>query len=177
MSDKYRILEGGQNRGRRLSDRYIQCIPKVLRDRMDGLFFITAAITVFSLALTVSMVINILVLNSQQIRTGVVVSDAKNCSEMGKNTFGRGGNAVDAAIVTILCMGLYSPQYSGLGGGGFMVVFNKSLQETIDFREVAPRAASQNMYESGGSSTVGGLSVAVPGEVRGLEMAHKRYGK
>eukprot|EP00800_Vazella_pourtalesii_P013685 TRINITY_DN3321_c0_g1_i1.p1 TRINITY_DN3321_c0_g1~~TRINITY_DN3321_c0_g1_i1.p1 ORF type:complete len:607 (+),score=181.72 TRINITY_DN3321_c0_g1_i1:76-1896(+) len=178
MSDKYYKLEGGQE-GAPPLHRYRNLLPRPIRKRIDGLFFITLAYAVFSIALTISMVVNIIVLNSQVINTGAVVSDVKECSQMGLSILEKGGSGVDAAIVTVLCMGVYSPMYSGIGGGGFMVVFKDAHgMTTIDFRETAPLAATQDMFVGKpNASEKGGLSVAVPGEVSGLVAAHKRYGK
>ena len=178
MSDKYYKLEGGQE-GAPPLHRYRNLLPRPIRKRIDGLFFITLAYAVFSIALTISMVVNIIVLNSQVINTGAVVSDVKECSQMGLSILEKGGSGVDAAIVTVLCMGVYSPMYSGIGGGGFMVVFKDAHDmTTIDFRETAPLAATQDMFVGKpNASEKGGLSVAVPGEVSGLVAAHKRYGK
>ncbi|KAJ7387666.1 hypothetical protein OS493_001004 [Desmophyllum pertusum] len=68
---------------------------------------------------------------------------------------------------------------SGVGGGGVMLVYNRSLQKAkvIDFRETAPAQADRNMFKGNVSkSKKGGLSIAVPGEVRGQREAWKRYG-
>ena len=179
MSEKYYKLEGGQQGTRRVY-KLTNCLPTALRKRIDGLFFITIAFVIFSIALTISMVINILILNSQVIHSGAVVCDVSNCSQMGLEALEKGGSAVDAAIVTMLCMGLYSPQYSGIGGGGFMVVFRNEKEMTaFDFRETAPLAASRDMFEGKpkNASEKGGFSVAVPGELRGMQEAHKKYGK
>ena len=74
---------------------------------------------------------------------------------------------------------------SGIGGGGFMTVrlpptnANESSSVwTIDFRETAPAAANKTMYANDPmASKFGGLAVGVPGEVRGLVEAHRRWGK
>jgi gamma-glutamyltranspeptidase / glutathione hydrolase len=72
-------------------------------------------------------------------------------------------------------IGMY---HSGIGGGGFMMVRDpKGNYEAIDFRESAPAAAYQDMFCGNIDSSIhGGLSAAVPGEVKGLEYAHKKYG-
>lgn len=121
---------------------------------------------------------------------GAVAADVGLCSEMGVDVMRQGGNAVDAAITTTLCVGLVNAQSSGIGGGGFMVVYNATtgVGTTIDFRETAPAAATQDMYTSspaclaGGDadrcpSRFGGLSVAVPAELRGLEKAWQMFGR
>ncbi|KAI6655523.1 hypothetical protein LOD99_2022 [Oopsacas minuta] len=178
MSDKYYKLEGGQQ-GTKLFRHYTNFLPKSLRKHIDGLFFITLAFVVFSVALTISMIVNIIVLNFQLIHTGTVVSDVYDCSEMGVSILKKGGSGVDAAIVTMLCMGLYSPMYSGIGGGGFMVVFkNADDMTSFNFREKAPLTASENMFVGKpDASQKGGLSVAIPGEISGMEAAHNKYGK
>jgi gamma-glutamyltranspeptidase/glutathione hydrolase len=68
--------------------------------------------------------------------------------------------------------------HSGIGGGGFMLVRDsKGKYEVIDYRETAPAASDKDMYkDSKNASTIGGLAVGIPGELRGLEYLHKTYG-
>jgi gamma-glutamyltranspeptidase/glutathione hydrolase len=68
--------------------------------------------------------------------------------------------------------------HSGIGGGGFMLVRDADGQyESIDFRETAPAAAYENMYKDYTiGSIIGGLASGVPGEIRGLEYLHHKYG-
>ncbi|KAH6896937.1 gamma-glutamyltranspeptidase [Thelonectria olida] len=110
---------------------------------------------------------------------GAVASEANECSHWGKQILTEGGNAVDAAVATTFCVGVLAPYHSGIGGGGFMLVRDKhGMYEAIDFRESAPAAAHENMYEGNIEGSIyGGLSVAVPGEVRGLWYAHQKYGQ
>jgi gamma-glutamyltranspeptidase/glutathione hydrolase/leukotriene-C4 hydrolase len=103
------------------------------------------------------------------------------CSDIGVDTLRLGGNAVDAAVATTFCIGVVNCFASGIGGGGFMTVRipkdNGSEVFTIDFRETAPAASNATMFVKKPSSAVhGGLSVAVPGEIRGLLEAHRRWG-
>lgn len=81
-------------------------------------------------------------------------------------------------VATTLCVGVIGMYHSGIGGGGFMLVRDRhGRYETIDYRETAPAAADRDMYENEpNASIVGGLAVAVPGELRGLEYLHQKYG-
>ncbi|KAH7263564.1 gamma-glutamyltranspeptidase [Fusarium tricinctum] len=111
-------------------------------------------------------------------RKGAVASEAQECSYIGRDLLARGGNAVDAMIGTTFCVGVIGMYHSGIGGGGFMLVRDKEGNyEAIDFREAAPAAAYEDMYQGNVNGSIyGGLSVGVPGEVRGFEYAHKKYG-
>lgn len=95
----------------------------------------------------------------------------------------RGGNAVDAAIATALALSVVDQASSGLGGGGFMVIYrareNKAF--ALDFRETAPAASRRELYMKDGEpvpslSLTGALAVGVPGEAAGLIEARKRFG-
>lgn len=110
---------------------------------------------------------------------GAVASDSATCSSMGVDILAKGGNAVDAAITTALCLGVVSPMSSGIGGGCFIVFHNSSSGRNvfIDSREVAPAAATPTMFEKEPLlAQDGGLAVAVLAEVHGLHLAHTKYG-
>ncbi|OMH79278.1 Gamma-glutamyltranspeptidase 1 [Zancudomyces culisetae] len=112
-------------------------------------------------------------------KTGAVATDRKECSDIGLQVLKDGGNAVDAAIASGICIGLFNSHSSGIGGGGFMLI-RKSTGETevVDFRELAPKLANETMYANDiKKAQIGGLSVGVPGELKGYELAHKKYGK
>ncbi|OBT69845.1 gamma-glutamyltransferase [Pseudogymnoascus sp. 23342-1-I1] len=89
------------------------------------------------------------------------------------------GNAADAAVGTTLCVGVIGMYHSGIGGGGFMLVRSETGEyEDVDFRETAPSAAYEDMYANFTiGSIVGGDASGVPGELRGFEYIHKKYGK
>ena len=141
------------------------------------------------------------------LQNGAVAADHEVCSKVGVSVLVKGGNAVDAAVATTLCLGVANPASSGLGGGAFILIhssrshhesrYNPSespgfddmrdpnetldpmmVTEVIDCRETAPAAATQDMYADKPrfASAVGGLSVPVPGELKGLELAHARHG-
>lgn len=95
----------------------------------------------------------------------------------------RGGNAVDAAIATALALSVVDQASSGLGGGGFMVIYRAQDKKSfaLDFRETAPEGSRRELYMKDGKpapslSLNGALAVGVPGEVAGLVEAHKKFG-
>ncbi|KAI8514233.1 Gamma-glutamyltranspeptidase 1 [Branchiostoma belcheri] len=111
---------------------------------------------------------------------GAVATDALECSAIGSDILEKGGSAVDAAIASLLCIGLTNADSSGIGGGLFMTIYNKETRsaEIINARALAPAAATENMYQKNHKlSRLGGLSVAVPGEIRAFWTAHQRHGK
>ncbi|MEA4962970.1 gamma-glutamyltransferase [Lutispora sp.] len=115
-----------------------------------------------------------------------VVSTARiEASKIGIEIFKNGGNAIDAAVAVGFALGVCEPSTSGLGGGGFMMIKDKTLSEpiVIDFRENAPRNANEDMWKfsedgkvQNKENQIGGKSVAVPGEVAGLLYALEKYG-
>ncbi|KAJ5757693.1 uncharacterized protein N7511_006387 [Penicillium nucicola] len=111
-------------------------------------------------------------------KLGAVASESSICSKHGTDILKMGGNAADALVATEFCIGVIGMYHSGIGGGGFMLVkAPNGTYEFIDFRETAPAAAFEDMYKNNEEASIyGGLASGVPGEVRGLEHLHKRYG-
>jgi gamma-glutamyltranspeptidase / glutathione hydrolase len=114
----------------------------------------------------------------------MVASDEELGSKAGVEILKRGGNAVDAAVAVAFALAVVEPAAGNIGGGGFMLVRLASGRTTfLDYREVAPRAATRNMYINPDgkldeqASVIGYKSVAVPGTVAGLELALKTYGR
>jgi len=116
-------------------------------------------------------------------KTGLVVSSSDLASDAGAAVLGRGGNAVDAAVATAFALAVTHPFAGNLGGGGFMVVrAANGKAATFDYRETAPGKSTPTMYlgQDGNidrSLTAAGyLAPGVPGTVRGMALAHKRFG-
>ena len=118
-------------------------------------------------------------------KTGMVASAHPLSSKIGLEILKKGGNAVDAAVATAFGLGVAEPNASGLGGGGFILIYLAKTKEiiTIDYREMAPLKASPDMYRLTPEGkvvddeiTVGHKAVAVPGTLAGLTLALSKYG-
>jgi len=116
---------------------------------------------------------------------GVVSTGKYEASKIGAEIIKAGGNAVDAAVAVGFALGVCEPQSSGIGGGGFMLIHSAETGENVfvDFREPAPAGARAGMWpmdEDGElldeTKWLGGPSIAVPGEVKGLLYALDKYG-
>ena len=113
---------------------------------------------------------------------GAVASAEGHASEVGLVILRRGGNAVDAAIAVGFALAVTHPSAGNLGGGGFMVVrMADGKVAALDYREVAPGAATRDMYlDAKGNTTRGSLDGAkaagIPGTVAGMALAHERFG-
>ncbi|WP_053425986.1 gamma-glutamyltransferase [Rheinheimera sp. KL1] len=102
----------------------------------------------------------------------------------GEQILAKGGSAVDAAIAMQLVLGLVEPQSSGIGGGLFLLHWDKQKNSltSIDGRETAPAAAGPDLFVQNGKlmswreAFVGGKAVGVPGVIKALELAHQQHG-
>jgi gamma-glutamyltranspeptidase/glutathione hydrolase len=117
-------------------------------------------------------------------RSGVVASATAEASDAGASILAAGGTAVDAAVATALALAVTYPSAGNLAGGGFAVGRTPGGELwALDFRETAPAGTWRNTFllpdgrSRPGASTAGGLAVATPGTVRGLEELHRRYGR
>jgi gamma-glutamyltranspeptidase/glutathione hydrolase len=118
-------------------------------------------------------------------KNGMVASTNELASRVGVEIMKRGGNAVDAAIAVAFALAVTHPPAGNLGGGGFMTIRLKDGRTTfIDYREMAPLRAHRDIYldknrepiKGEGGSLVGYRAAGVPGTVRGMELALKKYG-
>ena len=114
----------------------------------------------------------------------MVVTREPHATDVGVKVLQGGGNAVDAAVAVAFALAVTHPSAGNLGGGGFMLVRLADGTSTfIDFRERGPISASRNMYldpatgQATRESQLGYRASGVPGTVRGMELAHAKYGK
>jgi gamma-glutamyltranspeptidase/glutathione hydrolase len=110
-------------------------------------------------------------------KNGVVVSVSAPGSEVGRTILQQGGNAVDAAVASAFALAVTYPPAGNIGGGGFMVIHPpKGHPVVIAYRETAPAAATSEMFVKAAPKH-GHKVIGVPGTVRGLALAHRRFGK
>src|SRR5210317_780672 len=115
----------------------------------------------------------------------MVVAANPHAARQGFAVLERGGTVVDAAIAIQATLSLVEPQSSGIGGGAFILYWSADDKKlyTFDAREIAPAAATSDLFMVDGQplkwidAIVGGKSVGVPGVLKGLNLAHERYGK
>jgi len=116
---------------------------------------------------------------------GMVASNSEIASKVGVEIMQRGGNAIDAAIAVGLALEVVYPYAGNIGGGGFMMIRKKDGTATaIDYREMAPKAATHDVYldkngkliKGEGGSILGYRAAGVPGTLAGFELALKKYG-
>jgi gamma-glutamyltranspeptidase/glutathione hydrolase len=129
-------------------------------------------------------------MDEQPVRAqhGMVVSVHHLATDAGVEVLQAGGNAVDAAVATGFALAVVHPAAGNLGGGGFLLLHTHDGKSTfIDYREKAPLAATETMYQDAKgniipetsleSSVIGYRSIATPGSVAGMAYAERKYGK
>ena len=128
---------------------------------------------------------------NNEIKQAAVAMPDKHSALVAKQVLQQGGNAVDASVAAAFVLAVTYPEAGNLGGGGFMTLYAPTLQPTqdkslavhfLDYREKAPKAATQNMYLDENQqvipykSLVGYKASGVPGTVMGFWQAHQRFG-
>jgi gamma-glutamyltranspeptidase / glutathione hydrolase len=114
-----------------------------------------------------------------EFRHGVVVAVSPPGADVGLAILKQGGNAVDAAVATAFAMAVTYPAAGNIAGGGFMLVHpapGKGEPVVFEYRETAPGAATRTMFKKG-ETRYSHRAVGVPGTVRGLALAHQKFGK
>ncbi len=116
-------------------------------------------------------------------KDGLVVCTSAPACDVGAAVLARGGSAVDAAVATAFALAVTHPSAGNIGGGGFMLVRSANGAVTsFDYREKAPLKSTRTMYLRNGKVDIsltneGYLAPGVPGTVRGLALAHKKFGR
>ncbi|WDM58612.1 gamma-glutamyltransferase [Pseudomonas sp. NEEL19] len=114
---------------------------------------------------------------------GAVAAPDQYGAQVAADILKKGGNAVDAAVATAFTLAVTYPEAGNIGGGGFMTLFVDGKPYFLDYREVAPKAATRNMYLDDKGEVIENLSLVgvraagVPGTVMGLWEAHRKFGK
>ncbi|MDH2294731.1 gamma-glutamyltransferase [Cobetia sp. 1AS1] len=120
----------------------------------------------------------------QEGQHGMVATSHYLASQVARDVLADGGNAVDAAVVAGFALAVTQPRSGNIGGGGFMLVSDEKTGEVvaIDYREKAPAAASETMFQDENGEAVSEWSrfthraAGVPGTVAGLAKALEDYG-
>jgi gamma-glutamyltranspeptidase/glutathione hydrolase len=164
---------------------------KYKRKRKIRLILTIVAIIVFSLL--VHVIVSNWVQRPSQVterparvrpRSGMVASANPHATKVGVEILKKGGNAIDAAVATAFALGVVEPFASGIGGGGFMLIYTAKNKQviTIDYREMAPLKATPKMYLNPAGQVLadrmkeGHMAVAIPGTLAGLSLALSKYG-
>ncbi|MFC0189622.1 gamma-glutamyltransferase [Fictibacillus aquaticus] len=118
-------------------------------------------------------------------KDGMVSSAHPLASEIGADVLKKGGNAIDAAVAIQFALNVVEPMMSGIGGGGFMMVYDAKTKETsiINSRERAPAGAKPDMFLDEHGNPIpfdkrhtDGKAVGVPGTLKGLDAALDKWG-
>ncbi|XP_075743920.1 scoloptoxin SSD14 [Rhipicephalus microplus] len=105
---------------------------------------------------------------------------AKGGDTFDKEIFGKGGAIGDAAVATLLCMGVTAPHLTGIGGGLMAILYNKATMkvQALDALGVSPKSITEDMFSSNASALkLGANAVIVPGALAGMQALHNETGK
>ena len=155
------LIESGRRYRRRNDTKIIQWSLK------KKLVIIVSLVTLLAVAIAVAVTLGATLKHStaqaaRYYTHAAVATDAAPCSTIGVDILKSGGNAVDSAIASMLCVGVVNLQSTGIGGGGFLLLYNVTtgVSTIIDFRETAPSIISDDVmerYVADPVSTVKGL--------------------
>ena len=113
-----------------------------------------------------------------EAKHGMVVCVSPPAADVGVEVLKRGGTAVDAAVAVAFAEAVTWPEAGNIGGGGFMMVAPPGGEPTcFEYRETAPAAAPRDLFADGKVTARDHRAAGVPGTVRGLALAHKKFGK
>ncbi|KAI5189566.1 gamma-glutamyltranspeptidase / glutathione hydrolase / leukotriene-C4 hydrolase [Nematocida sp. AWRm77] len=111
-------------------------------------------------------------------RDYAITSDLDVASQVGAHVIEQGGNPVDAAVATAVCVGAVNAFASGIGGGGFSLIRDANgHMHGYNFRETAPSYAHRRYYKTQKDSLRGRRAIGIPGEIKGLWIMHANHGK
>jgi len=115
----------------------------------------------------------------------IISTSHPQASKIGRDILNKGGSAMDAVVAVQMVLNLVEPQSSGIGGGGFLLYFDKKSSNLsfYDGREIAPSKIKKEFFlDNNGDPlkfydiAIGGMGIGVPGIVSMLEMGHQDYG-
>ncbi|CAB4016120.1 gamma-glutamyltranspeptidase 1-like, partial [Paramuricea clavata] len=161
----------------------INTAPRTAMGSKKFVALAVVVVVVIAIAVTLAVVLTQSSDSSSQTSTGLhgaVAADSEVCSNIGADVMRDNGTAIDAAVATLICLGLIHPHSAGIGGGGYMLLYKQSTKTAtyLDFRETAPGASTPDMFvNKTGESKKGKLAVAVPGEVLAMYNAWKTQGR
>ncbi|XP_076295947.1 glutathione hydrolase 7 isoform X1 [Lasioglossum baleicum] len=138
----------------------------------DGLKFIISCFTILTISITTTLILQILYAEEtpqdKAIVHGAVATDYANCSQIGTKILRKGGNAIDAAVAATICMTVVAPHKTGLGGGGYVMIYNHKERTKPFIIDFATNTIEGAFEQSG---------IRVPAVLKGLEYAHNLKGK
>lgn len=117
---------------------------------------------------------------SKEYNKYVINTECPFASQIGQKMIEKGGNAVDAAIASAITIGIIDSFSAGIGGGGFLLFYDKKTKNSnfFDFRETTPGSVTEEYFINNPKELQYTIrSACVPGEIKGLSQVHKKYGK